>query len=66
MIKESGIEGYRSSQKLTTNLGDHVITGEADLSFDGKVDDIKSTSDFAFRNKFVSWSSLKIVTPSDM
>ena len=63
VIKESGIEGYRSSQKLSTNLGDHVINGESDLSFDGKVDDIKSTSDFAFRNKFVSWSSLKDSDP---
>ena len=50
VIKESGIEGYESS---------HTITGEADLTFDGKVDDIKSCSDYAFRNKFVSWPSLK-------
>jgi hypothetical protein len=59
VIKESGIEGYESSQKLSTQLGKHTITGEADLTFDGKVDDIKSCSDYAFRNKFVSWPSLK-------
>ena len=59
VIKESGIGGYVSSQKLTTKLGEHTITGESDLAFDGKVDDIKSCSDYAFRNKFVSWSSLK-------
>jgi len=60
VIKEAGLEGYKSSQKLTTKLGKHTITGESDLSFDdGRVDDIKSTSDYAFRNKFVSWNALK-------
>ena len=60
VIKETNLEGYKSSQNLTTKIGEHTITGEADLSFDdGRIDDIKSTSDFAFRNKFVSWNALK-------
>ena len=60
VIKEANLEGYKSSQNLTTKIGKHIVTGEADLSFDdGRVDDIKSTSDFAFRNKFISWNALK-------
>ena len=49
VIKEANLEGYKSSQNLTTKIGKHTVTGEADLSFDeGRIDDIKSTSDYLF------------------
>ena len=34
VIKEANLEGYKSSQNLTTKIGKHTVTGEADLSFD--------------------------------
>ena len=63
VIKEDGIDGYVSSEKVEVDIGDTHITGETDLSFNGVPDDIKSTSDYAFRNKFVSWQNLKADDP---
>jgi hypothetical protein len=63
VIKEAGVPGFVSSEKVQVDVGGNTINGETDLSFDGMPDDIKSTSDYAFRNKFVSWDTLKADDP---
>ena len=59
VIKESGIEGYESSQKLSTQLGKHTITGEADLTFEVRLMILNHVQTMLSGNKFVSWPSLK-------
>lgn len=63
VIKEAGVEGFAGTEKVQVEIGDTVINGETDLSFNGEVDDIKSTSDYAYRNKFVSWETMKADDP---
>ena len=60
VIKEAGLKGYTGTERVTAEVGDgQTISGELDLCFDDQPDDIKSTSDWAFRNKFTSWSMMK-------
>jgi hypothetical protein len=63
VIKEAGVEGFAGTEKVQVEIGDTTIKGETDLSFNDEVDDIKSTSDYAFRNKFVSWETMKADDP---
>ena len=59
IIQEAGVPGYKGTERVTAHIGDVELSGELDLTFDEQPDDIKSTSDWAYRNKFVSWSTLK-------
>ena len=57
ILKEAGVK-YEDTDKVSLDLGDDSVSGSYDLIVDGAVDDIKSASDWSFRNKFESFDSL--------
>jgi hypothetical protein len=57
LLKEAGVQ-YEDTDKVTLNCGDTNVSGSYDLILDGAVDDIKSASDWSYRNKFESYDSL--------
>ena len=62
ILKEAGVT-YEDSKRVELDLGDDtqqgIVTGEYDLVIDGAVDDVKSASDWSYRNKFESFDTLK-------
>jgi len=57
VLKEAGVK-YEDTDKVSLDLGDDSVSGSYDLIVDGAVDDIKSASDWSYRNKFESYDSL--------
>ena len=57
ILKEAGVK-YEDTDKVILNLGDDTVSGSYDLIIDGAVDDIKSASDWSYRNKFDSYDTL--------
>ena len=57
ILKEAGVS-YEDTDKVSLDLGDDSVSGSYDLIVDGAVDDIKSASDWSYRNKFESYDSL--------
>jgi hypothetical protein len=57
LLKEAGVK-YNDSEKVTLNLGTISINGAYDIVIDDAVDDIKSASDWSYRNKFESYNTL--------
>ena len=57
ILTEAGVK-YEDTNKVTLDLGDDSVSGSYDLIVDGAVDDIKSASDWSYRNKFESYDSL--------
>ena len=57
LLKEAGVK-YEDTNKVTLDCGDTTVSGSYDLILDGAVDDIKSASDWSYRNKFESYDSL--------
>jgi len=57
LLKEAGVE-YEDSKKVTLELPDHSISGTYDIVIRDAVDDIKSASDWSYRNKFESYETL--------
>ena len=57
ILKEAGVK-YEDTDKVSLDLGDDSVSGSYDLIIDGAVDDIKSASDWSYRNKFGSYDSL--------
>ena len=55
ILKSSGVD-YKEGDNIEIT---EKLTGETDLYVDDKVDDIKSCSPWAFRNKFLSFEGLK-------
>lgn len=49
---------YKDSEKCELKVDDTTITGTYDLIIDDAVDDIKSASDWSYRNKFKSFEIL--------
>jgi len=58
LLTEAGVE-YGDSDNVSLDIADNTISGTYDLTMDGAVDDIKSASDWSYRNKFESFDSLK-------
>tara|TARA_R100001377_G_scaffold14108_1_gene7182 strand:- start:1296 stop:2159 length:864 start_codon:yes stop_codon:yes gene_type:complete len=58
LLKEAGVQ-YEDSKKVTLELPSAKIDGSYDIVIDGSVDDIKSSSQWAYTNKFDSYSTLK-------
>ena len=62
ILKEAGVK-YEDSKRVTLDIGEdspqRVVTGEYDIVIDGAVDDVKSASDWSYRNKFESFDTLK-------
>ena len=57
ILKEAGVK-YEDTDKVSLDLGDDSVSGSYDIIIDGAVDDIKSASDWSYRNKFESYDSL--------
>ena len=49
---------YKDSEKVKLKCKDKEIQGSYDLIIDGAVDDVKSASDWSYRNKFESFETL--------
>lgn len=58
ILTEAGVE-FEDGKGCTLTLGKHKIHGTPDLTMDGKVDDIKSASHWAYTNKFESFHTLQ-------
>jgi hypothetical protein len=58
LLTEAGVK-FKDSDKVSLVLDDKTtISGEYDLVIDGAVDDVKSASDWSYKNKFDSYESL--------
>ena len=57
LLTEAGVK-YEDTNKVTLDCGDTNVSGSYDLILDGAVDDIKSASDWSYRNKFESFDAL--------
>jgi hypothetical protein len=58
LLDEAGVE-YGDAENVVLKLEDGTeINGTYDIVMDGAVDDIKSASDWSYRNKFESYSTL--------
>ena len=65
VLTESGVD-YEDTDKVSLTVGDSndtTVSGSYDLIVDGAVDDIKSASDWSYRNKFDSYDTLKKSDP---
>lgn len=58
LLKEAGVQ-YNDSESVSLDIADSSISGTYDLVIDGAVDDVKSASDWSYRNKFESFNTLK-------
>lgn len=57
IMKEAGVK-YEDTDKVTLEVGSHRINGSYDIIVDDAVDDIKSASDWSYKNKFESYDKL--------
>ena len=57
LLTEAGVI-YSNGDKVTLKAGSHEINGTPDLTMDGAVDDVKSASDWSYRNKFTDFNTL--------
>ena len=57
LLKEAGV-AYEDNKKVTLNLPNANISGTYDIVIQDAVDDIKSASDWSYRNKFESYNTL--------
>ena len=57
ILTEAGVK-YEDTDKVSLDLDNDSVSGSYDLIIDGAVDDIKSASDWSYRNKFESYDTL--------
>jgi len=57
LLKEAGVK-YNDTEKVTLDIGTTHINGSYDIVINDAVDDIKSASDWSYRNKFESYDTL--------
>jgi hypothetical protein len=57
VLKEAGVK-YEDTEKVTLDVGGTSINGSYDIVINDAVDDIKSASDWSYRNKFESFDTL--------
>ena len=57
VLKEAGAT-FEAPEKIETEIAGEKISGEYDLILDNKVDDIKSTSPWSYKNKWVDGDTL--------
>lgn len=58
LLTEAGVE-YGDAEQVSLDIGNTTVNGTYDLTLDGAVDDIKSASDWSYRNKFTSFEALR-------
>ena len=63
LLKEAGVKYEDDDNFVELQLGDTTVKGSYDLVMDGAVDDVKSASDWSYRNKFESFQTLKDSDP---
>tara|TARA_R100000231_G_scaffold85032_1_gene64629 strand:- start:573 stop:1439 length:867 start_codon:yes stop_codon:yes gene_type:complete len=57
LLREAGVT-FKDSSKVNLTLSNTDISGTYDLVLDDAVDDVKSASDWSYRNKFESYEAL--------
>ena len=57
LLKEAGVR-YEDSETVHLDVGNDSIRGSYDIVINDAVDDIKSASDWSYRNKFESYDTL--------
>jgi len=57
LLKAAKVE-YQDSENVVLKLKDDNVSGSYDLVIDGAVDDVKSASDWSYKNKFESYDTL--------
>ena len=57
LLKASKVD-YEESDTVTLKCKDAEVSGSYDLVIDGAVDDVKSASDWSYKNKFESYETL--------
>jgi len=57
LMKEAKID-FQNSEKVSLDIADTKVSGTYDLVLNDAVDDIKSASDWSYRNKFESFDTL--------
>ena len=57
VMTEAGIQ-YEDAKEVSLDVGESTVSGTYDIVVDGAVDDIKSASDWSYRNKFESYDTL--------
>lgn len=57
VLKEAGVQ-YEDSKKVSLDCGSTTVHGSYDIVINNAVDDIKSASDWSYRNKFESYDTL--------
>tara|TARA_B100000900_G_scaffold357968_1_gene328632 strand:+ start:7144 stop:8004 length:861 start_codon:yes stop_codon:yes gene_type:complete len=57
LLKEAGVK-YKDTEKVSLDIGNTSINGSYDIVIQDAVDDIKSASDWSYKNKFESYSTL--------
>ena len=57
VLREAGIK-YEDSKKVSLDCGNTTVNGSYDIVINDAVDDIKSASDWSYRNKFDSYDTL--------
>jgi len=57
LLKAAEVQ-YKDSEKVTLKTKEQDINGSYDLIINGAVDDVKSASDWSYRNKFESFETL--------
>lgn len=63
LFREANIE-FKDSDSVDLELSDGTtVSGTYDLILDGKIDDVKSASNWSYKNKFNDFSSLKESDP---
>lgn len=58
LLKEAGVK-YEDAEKVTLELPNAKIEGTYDIVINNSVDDIKSSSQWSYNNKFESYDTLK-------
>jgi len=57
VMTEAGIQ-YEDAKEVSLDVGESTVSGTYDIVVDGAVDDIKSASDWSYKNKFESYDKL--------
>ena len=57
LMTEAGIQ-YEDSKEVSLDVGKSKVSGTYDIVVNDAVDDIKSASDWSYRNKFESYDTL--------
>ena len=63
IITEAGVQYEDEDNYVELKLDKTTVKGSYDLVIDGAVDDVKSASDWSYRNKFESYETLKASDP---